>query len=95
MEKTPKVGKEFPLDAKIIEAQTRNTVEKTRAILATTVLVASVGALAIAGLVVAMTRDMSFLPSVWSVVAMPLGAVIGHYFGKAQSNDKNDDQSST
>ncbi|WP_281856141.1 hypothetical protein [Litoreibacter halocynthiae] len=90
----PKIGSDFPLEVRVIEANTRHTIEKTRSLIAATVLASSTVALAIVGVASTVSGDYTSLSYIWSVVAMPLGAVMAHYFGKAQTNDKDNHESS-
>ena len=91
MAKDPLIGRDFPLEVEVIDARTRNFVAKTRAALAATIVLAALLAIAVCAIFAMFNSDFSPLSTTWSIVAMPVGAIIGHYFGKAKSNEKNDD----
>jgi uncharacterized Tic20 family protein len=95
MAKGPNIGREFPLEAKIIDATTRQFVAKTRAILATGFAIISIMALSICAIVALIRDDFGILALVWSIVAMPIGAIVTHYFGKEKANETNDYESPT
>ena len=85
------IGREFPLSAEIIEAQTRQIETRTRRTLALGLSLIGFAALMSSGAYSYVTGNLTLFLSVWSVLAIPLGAVFAHYFGKNGRNDQNDD----
>ncbi len=76
----PKIGKDFPIEVEVVAAKTRHTVEVTRSMIATLILVFSLGAIALSGSTCHGSGDCSLLQSVWNFSAAPLGWVLGYYF---------------
>lgn len=76
----PKLGKEFPLEVKVLEAKTRRVTETTRSVIALSVLGIGAAALAIAAVVSFATGNWGAVVAVWAAIAAPWGMVIGYYF---------------
>ncbi|QMU57039.1 MAG: hypothetical protein GKR98_01775 [Boseongicola sp.] len=90
MEKEPNLGKDFPLELRIIEARTRWLSEATRSWIALAVTVGSVTAMTAAAALALIHGEYGYLSTVWSLVAMPIGAVLGHYFGRSNQDEEVD-----
>ncbi len=85
MRYVPKVGKEFPVSSAKEKAQ--YLAEFTRSTIAISVVVAAILALLVAAAIGACHGEFSALRTLWSVISLPLGLVIGHYFRGAGDNE--------
>jgi hypothetical protein len=84
-----KLGKEFPVEVEVVKARTVYVIEVTRSAIALMIAGGSAVALLAAVTFCAFNGGWSTLATVWSVVALPLGWVAGHYFNaKAQTNEE-------
>jgi membrane protein DedA with SNARE-associated domain len=88
------IGQAFPLEVEVLDAQTRQIETKTRAAIALLVLAASAIALVATGVYAYQTGNPQALSIVWSLVALPLGAVLAYYFGRTKAHEQ-DDESAT
>jgi hypothetical protein len=88
----PKVGNDFPV--RQVKEQTRYLTEFTRSTIAISVVVAAILALLVAAAIGAYHGEFSALRTLWSVISLPLGLVIGHYFRGAGKGDDENYQSS-
>jgi hypothetical protein len=82
-------GHEFELSAEVIQEQRLTGREVTRSKLAIVTSTSCMVALLIAAIQGFVIDEFSALRSVWSFVAMPIGAIIAHYFGERQRNEEN------
>lgn len=89
----PRIGRDLPLE--IIEATTRWEIEKTRSKLALFVMIGSLLSLLVAGAIGVYQGNTAYLLTVWSVVAAPIGWVVGHYFRGSSSTNERDNKGST
>ena len=82
----PKIGEEFSLAKDVIVAKTSRTTELTRSAIALSVVAMSVLAL----LFGAYRGEFHALQTVWNVVAVPLGCILGYYFRGNGRNGEED-----
>jgi hypothetical protein len=76
----PRIGDEFPLTEKVIDAKSRHLAEFTRSTIALCVIIASLLALLLAAVLGWRAGDFGYLRTAWDVVAFPAGAVVTFYF---------------
>ena len=88
-----KIGKEFEISEAVIRAETDQIKENTRKKLALGAAAFSAIALAVALILSLYTWDFSYLSTLWAMIAAPISLIIGHYFGRGNSNDKEDHNS--
>jgi energy-converting hydrogenase Eha subunit A len=89
------IGSDLPLTAEVIEAQTRQIETKTRRLLAICLFSTAMITLGAAALYSYFVEAPTAFLAIWSVLALPLGAMFTHYFGKTKPDDKGDDSGST
>lgn len=89
-----RIGKEFEIGAVIIDAETRQIEVKAKNRIAMGLLAFSALAIFVGGYLAIQTGNSSALSKTWAVVAMPVGAIIAHYFGERRNDRKDDNQSS-
>lgn len=82
---TPAIGTELPLEAKIIE-------EKTRSLIAIILIATCILALIFSGIQGFYKGDYTALLVVWSVVSIPMGTVVTHYFRDRRTPGGGDDK---
>lgn len=89
---TKNIGHEFPVqNAEVIEAKRRYLETQTTAWIAKAILAVALMSLVGAGLHGVMSENFSALQTLWAVTALPLGAVMKHYFERrARHEQKND-----
>lgn len=76
----PKIGEDFPLAKDVIVAKTGWMTELTRSAIALSIVIVSALALLASAVFGAYRGEFQALQTVWSVVAVPLGCIIGYYF---------------
>lgn len=86
----PKVGKEFDLSVSLVERR-KYLVEQTRSLVAVLVLITGVIAILLSGIYSLLVSDFSSLLTTWSVLAAPLGWIVGHYFRERNLEDENNE----
>lgn len=89
------IGRDLPLTAEVINAQTRQIETKTRRLLAICLFSTAMTTLGAAGLYAYLAGAPTAFLAVWSVLALPLGAMFTHYFGRTKADDKGDNSGST
>ena len=82
----PKIGDDFPFAKDVIIAKTWRITELTRSTIALSVVVMSVLAL----LFCAYRGEFQALQTVWNVMAVPLGCILGYYFRGNGRNGEED-----
>jgi len=90
-----KIGSEFPLAGDIVSAKTKSLVERTRSIIAISMVCAVGVALTRAFLYSLYVGEFSAVKTVWALVAAPLGWVVVHYFRGSTSNAQENNESAT
>jgi hypothetical protein len=87
----PKIGDEFKFAKDVIVAKTSRLTERTRSAIALAVVMMSVLAL----LFCAYRGEFQALQTVWNVVAVPLGCILGYYFRGHDRNGQEDNAGPT
>ena len=87
----PKVGDPFPL-AEVTRARTRHLVEVTRSCIALGLLSVGVAALLIEGWGCLVTESCHPLQMLWSVIAAPIGGILGYYFRSPTSGNHGEQE---
>ena len=82
----PKIGDDFPLAKDVIVAKTWRITELTRSAIALSVVTMSILAL----LFGAYRGEFGALQTIWNVVAVPLGGILGYYFRGSGRNGEED-----
>jgi hypothetical protein len=82
----PKIGDEFSLSRDVIVVKTWRLTELTRSTIAISVVAMSIAAL----LFGAYRGEFQALQTVWNVVAVPLGCILGYYFRGNGRNGEED-----
>ena len=94
MKCNPEIGEEFQLEAKVLQAQQSLVVERTRSMIALIVLVSGTIALLASMIIGLFTQEYGPLTMLWSIVAAPMGWIVGYYFHFAKrlkpENEQND-----
>ena len=92
MKRSKEIGKDFPVqDAAVIDARRRYRESKTAAWIAAGILSASGLALVGTAILGLMRGEFGALHMVWSITALPVGAVITHYFERRNRHVEKDD----
>lgn len=86
MKYLPKIGRDFPVH----EASTRHLVEKTRSVIAIVLVGAMLLALLVAAVISLLQGNYGPLLTVWAIVTLPSGWIVGYYF-KGRHADVEDD----
>jgi hypothetical protein len=93
MRHQPKIGEDFALSKEVIVAKTQHLTEFTRSTIALSVVVAAITVLLITAAFCAYREDFQVLQTLWAVIAVPLGCIIGYYFRGSNTNGQKDDAS--
>ena len=91
MKYKPRVGREFDISPESLRIKQSFLQERTRTVIALTVLSGSVIALIVAAISGAQSGDYIGLLKVWAVVSVPLTAIIPHYFRGSRPGVESDD----
>ena len=87
----PKVGREFDLSPETFRVRQSFLQERTRTVIALTVLTGCVIALLAAAISGAQNGDYNGLLKVWAVVSVPMTAILAHYFRGSRQGVESDD----
>ncbi len=91
MKREIKVGREFPVHD--VKEKTNYLTEVTRSTIAICTVVAGVLSLLVTGAIGAYQGDFGVLKTLWAVIGLPLGWIIGHYFRGSNQRDNEDHKS--
>lgn len=86
------IGRDFPVqNAEVIEASRKYLKTKTTSQIAIGIMVCSALLLLGAALLGLLIGDFSGLQNLWSVIALPTGVVITHYFESGRRDEQEND----
>jgi hypothetical protein len=91
MKYIPKVGCEFDISAESLRLKQSFLQERTRTVIALTVLAGCVIALLAAAISGAQGGDYNGLLKVWAVVSAPITAILTYYFRGTRQGVESDD----
>lgn len=96
MDQPKEIGRDFPVeDAAVIEAKRKYLETKTASVLAAFIMLTVVATLFAAFVYGFLYDSFSALHTIWSIVALPAGAVITHYFERRTRHEQENNTSST
>jgi hypothetical protein len=89
----PRIGEDFALSKEVIVAKTQHLTEFTRSTIALSIVGVAILVLLVTAVFCWYRDDFQLLQTLWNVIGVPLGCIIGYYFRGTNTNGQKDNAS--